>query len=524
MALLRSGALVGAFTLASRILGFVRDVMIAAVLGAGPVADAFVVAFRFPNLFRNLVAEGAFSVAFVPLYSRAVEERGNEGARAFAGEVLAVLLATLALATEAAMAAMPWLMAVIAPGFVESPEKYALAVELTRITFPYLLCMALVALLGGMLNSHFRFAAAAASPVLLNLTLIAALLLSAGEVLRAGHALAWAVVVAGIGQFLWLALATQRQRLLPTLPRPRLTPQVRRLLRLMLPGAFGASVIQINIVVATMIASLLPTGAVASLYYADRLYQLPLGVIGTAIGTVLLPELARKLRNHDPAGAMLSQNRALEAALLLTVPAAAALAAIATPITVVLFQHGAFGAEASRATSAALAAFALGLPAYVIVKALAPAFFAREDTVTPVRAAVAAVVTNIVLSLALIRPLGPTGIALATSLAAWVNAAGLAAALWRHEHLALDADFRRRVPRIVLASAVMAAGLMLGTRALGAALAAGLALKVSALAALVLGGAALYGALALAFGAVEPALVKRLLGLAGGRGAPLDRT
>jgi len=273
-----------------------------------------------------------------------------------------------------------------------------------------------------------------------------------------------------------------------------------------------------------MIASLLPTGAVASLYYADRLYQLPLGVIGTAIGTVLLPELARKLRNHDPAGAMLSQNRALEAALLLTVPAAAALAAIATPITVVLFQHGAFGAEASRATSAALAAFALGLPAYVIVKALAPAFFAREDTVTPVRAAVAAVVTNIVLSLALIRPLGPTGIALATSLAAWVNAAGLAAALWRHEHLALDADFRRRVPRIVLASAVMAAGLMLGTRALGAALAAGLALKVSALAALVLGGAALYGALALAFGAVEPALVKRLLGLAGGRGAPLDRT
>jgi len=523
MALLRSGALVGAYTLASRILGFVRDVMIAAVLGAGPVADAFVVAFRFPNLFRNLVAEGAFSVAFVPLYSRAVEERGAEGARTFAGQVLAVLLATLALVTIAALAAMPWLMAVIAPGFIETPAKYQLAVELTRITFPYLLCMALVALLGGMLNSHFRFAAAAAAPVLLNITLIAALLLAVGLRVAPGHALAWAVVVAGIGQFLWLAAAAARQGLLPTLPRPRLTPDVRRLLALMLPGAFGAGVIQINIVVATMIASLLPTGAVASLYYADRLYQLPLGVIGTAIGTVLLPELARKLRSHDPAGAMLSQNRALEAALLLTLPAAAALAAIATPITAVLFQHGAFGAAATRTTAAALAAFALGLPAYVIVKALAPAFFAREDTVTPVRAAVVAVVTNVVLSLLLIRPLGPTGIALATSLAAWVNACGLALSLWRHEHLILDAGFRRRVPRIVAASVAMAVCLRLGVHSLGNAFAAGLAYKIAALAALVSGGAACYGVLALLLGAVELELVKRFIRLAGRRGAPLDR-
>jgi len=524
MALLRSGVLVGAYTMASRILGFVRDVMIAVVLGAGPVADAFVVAFRFPNLFRNLVAEGAFSVAFVPLYSRAVEERGQKGALAFAGEVLAVLLTALALVTIAALATMPWLMAVIAPGFVGTPAKYQLAVELTRITFPYLLCMALVALLGGMLNSHFRFAAAAVAPVLLNLTLIAALLLlPSGLAPSPGHALAWAVVVAGIGQFLWLAASAARHGLLPSLPRPRLTPAVRRLLRLMLPGAFGAGVIQINIVIATMIASLLPTGAVAGLYYADRLYQLPLGVIGTAIGTVLLPELARKLRAGDESGAMLSQNRALEAALLFTLPAAAALAAIATPITMVLFQHGAFGPEATRTTAAALAAFAIGLPAYVIVKALAPAFFAREDTVTPVRAAVIAVVTNIVLSLALIRPLGPTGIALATSLAAWVNAAGLAFSLWRHAHLPLDAAFRRRVPRIVLASVALAVGLHLGARTLSMAFAGGLPFKIAGLAALVGGGALLYGALVLALGAVELALVKRLTGLAGKAGAPLDR-
>ena len=520
MALLRSSALVGAYTMASRILGFVRDMMIAAALGAGPVADAFVVAFRFPNLFRNLVAEGAFSVAFVPLYSRAVEERGHQGAMVFAGEVLAVLLTALALVTVAALAAMPWLMALIAPGFLSSPEKYALAVELTRITFPYLLCMALVALLGGVLNSHFRFAAAAAAPVLLNLTLIAALLLPRRWSTTPGHALAWAVVMAGIGQFLWLAWSAARHRLLPSLPRPRLTPAVRRLMRLMLPGAFGAGVIQINIVVATMIASLLPTGAVAGLYYADRLYQLPLGVIGTAIGTVLLPELSRKLRAGDEQGAGQSQNRALEFALLFTLPAAAALAAIATPIVSVLFQHGAFGPEATRMTAAALTAFALGLPAYVIVKALAPAFFAREDTATPVRAAVLAVVTNIVLSLALLHPLGPTGIALATSLAAWVNAAALAVSLWRHAHLALDAGFRRRVPRIALASAAMASCLVLAARALGSALAGGLALKIAALAALVAGGIVLYGALALGLGAVELALVKRVLGGWRQRGSP----
>ena len=411
-------------------------------------------------------------------------------------------------------------MALIAPGFLSSPGKYALAVELTRITFPYLLCMALVALLGGMLNSHFRFAAAAAAPVLLNLMLIAALLLPRSWGATPGHALAWAVVAAGIGQFLWLAWSAARHRLLPSLPRPRLTPAVRRLVRLMLPGAFGAGVIQINIVVATMIASLLPTGAVAGLYYADRLYQLPLGVIGTAIGTVLLPELSRKLRAGDEQGAAESQNRALEFALLFTLPAAAALAAIATPIVSVLFQHGAFGPQATRMTAAALAAFALGLPAYVIVKALAPAFFAREDTATPVRAAVLAVATNIMLSLALLHPLGPTGIALATSLAAWVNAAALAVSLWRHAHLALDADFRRRVPRIVLASAVMAACLVLGARSLESALAGGLAFKIAALAALVTGGIVLYGALALGLGAVELALVKRVLGGWRQRGSP----
>ena len=511
MALLKSSFTVGGYTMASRVLGFVRDMMIAAVLGAGPVADAFVVAFRFPNLFRNLVAEGAFSAAFVPLFSRSIEEGSKETAVAFAGEVLAVMLTALGLFTLAAMAAMPWLMAVIAPGFLGDPEKYDLAVQLTQITFPYLLCMMLVAILGGMLNAYFRFTAAAAAPILLNITLIVALLLPIKSDAAPGRAQAWAVVVAGIGQFLWLVWSAKRHGVLPRLPRPRLTPEVRRLLRLMLPGAFGAGVVQINIVVATMIASLLPTGAVASLYYANQLYQLPIGVIGTAIGTVLLPELSRKLRSGDGAGAAESQNRALELALLFTLPAATALIAIAQPITVVLFQHGAFGPDDARVTAYAVAAFAFGLPAYVIVKSLAPAFFAREDTATPVRAAVVAVVTNIALSLALIGPLGATGIALATSLAAWTNVAVLVYWLRRHAHFALDAGFRRRVPRSALASILMASGLVLGAAALSGPLGGGLALKIAALAVLVLGGLALYGALVLGLGAAEMDLLKRLV-------------
>jgi len=511
MALLKSSITVGGYTMASRVLGFVRDMMIAAVLGAGPVADAFVVAFRFPNLFRNLVAEGAFSAAFVPLFSRSIEEGGKEAAVAFAGEVLAIMLTALSLFTLVAMAAMPWLMAVIAPGFLGDPEKYDLAVQLTRITFPYLLFMMLVAVLGGMLNAYFRFTAAAAAPILLNVTLIVALLLPTESDAAQGHAQAWAVVVAGIGQFLWLVWSAKRHGVLPRLPRPRLTPDVRRLMRLMLPGAFGAGVVQINIVVATMIASLLPTGAVASLYYANQLYQLPIGVIGTAIGTVLLPELSRKLRSGDGAGAAESQNRALELALLFTLPAAAALIAIAEPITVVLFQHGAFGPNDARVTAYALAAFALGLPAYVIVKSLAPAFFAREDTATPVRAAVVAVVANIALSLILIRPLGTTGIALATSLAAWTNVAVLVYWLRRHAHFTLDAGFRRRVPRAALASVLMAGGLVLGANALSGPLGGGLAPKIAALATLVLGGLVLYGALALGLGAAETGVLKRVV-------------
>ena len=504
MALLRSAATVGGYTLLSRVLGFVRDILIAAFLGAGPVADVFVVAFRIPNLFRRLVAEGAFTAAFVPLFSRRLEDEGRRAALEFAGEALSILFTSLLVFTVLAEIAMPWLMYGLAPGFADDPSKFTLAVDLTRITFPYLLCMAVVALVSGMLNAVYRFVAAAAAPLLLNVFLIG-VLLGFGEAgnQTLGRALAWGVTAAGLAQVIWLLAAGARAGLRVPARRPRLTPSVRRLLVLLAPGAVGAGVIQLNLLVGTIIASFLPTGAIAYLYYADRVYQLPLGVIGIALGTALLPLLSRQLKAGDDDAAMASLNRALEVSLLFTLPAAAALVVIPQPIIAVLFEHGRFTAADSSATAMALAAFASGLPAYVLIKVLAPGFFAREDTVTPVKYAAAGVAANLALSLALFKPLGHVGIALATAASAWLSAALLARGLWVRRHLVPDARLRRRVPRAILASALMAGALMAAASWLSRPLAAELPSQVAALAALVAGGVVVYAGLAQLLGAAD---------------------
>lgn len=510
MGLARSFFTVGGYTGISRVLGFVRDILMAAAIGTGPVADAFFVAFRFPNFFRRLFAEGAFNAAFVPLFARRLEESGRAAAERFAEEVLAVLLAALAVVTLAAMLAMPWLMHVLAPGFSDDPEKFDLAVLLTRITFPYLLFMALVALLGGVLNALYRFTAFAAAPVVLNLCFILALVVVIPLTGRAGPVLAWTVSLAGIAQFLVMLWACRRAGVSLHLPMPQLTPGVRRTLQLMGPGVLSAGALQLNLVVGTMIASL-QDGAVSYLYYADRVYQLPLGLIGIAIGVVLLPELARKLRAGQDAAALDSLNRGLELALLLTLPAAVALVAIPHPIIAVLFERGAFDAAAAEATAWALGAFALGVPAYVLVKILQPAFFAREDTVSPLKSAVAGVAVNIVLSLALFFAIGHVGIALATAAAAWVQAGTLGVWLRRAGHLRLDDRLRRRLPRIAAASAVMGGGLLAGHWGLADWLAAGPERAIPALALLVAGGAGGYGALALATGAADLEMLKGYL-------------
>jgi putative peptidoglycan lipid II flippase len=503
MALFRSAATVGSFTLVSRLFGFARDILTAAVLGTGPVADAFFVALRLPNLFRSLFAEGAFSAAFVPLFAGTLAERNPEAARRFAEDTLAVLLTALLLFLLLGEILMPWVMALIAPGFVADPAKFHLVVALTRITFPYLLFIALVALEAGVLNSLDRFAAAAATPILLNLSLIAALLASRRFGWHDGHALAWAVSAAGLAQFLWLTLCAARAGIGLRLPRPHLTPQVRHTLLLMAPGALGAGVTQLNLLISTALASLLPGGSVSYLYYADRLNQLPLGVVGIAVGTAILPSLSRQLRLGEEAGAVATQNRGLELALLLTLPAAVGLAALARPLLAVLFQRGAFGPAATAATAAALSAYAAGLPGFVLVKILAPGFFARQDTRTPVQIAILAMAVNLVLTLALMRPLAHVGIALATAAAGWVNALSLYAVLVRRRHFRLDRRARRNLPRIAFAALAMGAVLALLRAALAAPLAGPIVPRIGALAALLGAGFASFALFAVVLGILD---------------------
>jgi putative peptidoglycan lipid II flippase len=460
MKLYRGVATVGAMTALSRVLGFARDVLIAAVLGTSYVADAFFVAFRVPNMFRRLFAEGAFDAAFIPLFAKHLHAEGAEAARAFASRTLSGLTVLLVGFTLLAEIAMPWLMLLLAPGFAGDPAKFDLAVLLSRIALPYLVCMSLVALYTGILNAYGRFAAAAFAPTLLNVVLIAVLLAfvaSGGErQSAAGMALAWGITVSGVLQVLVVLFAAIRSGMRVPWTRPRFGPDMRRLVKLATPGILAGGMAQLTLVISTVIATL-QDRVVSWLYYAERLFQLPLGIIGVAIGVVLLPALSHKLRTGDHAAVLASENRALEFALLLTMPAATALFIAAAPIIRVLFERGAFTPEDSAATAAMLAAFALGLPAYVLIKVLHPSFFAREDTKTPMLFAGISMAANIALSLALFFTVGATGIAAAAALSGWINVALLALALRRREGLMPDRTFRRRLGGILAASAIMGA-------------------------------------------------------------------
>lgn len=516
MSLLKSAATVGGFTLMSRVLGFLRDQLIAFTLGTGYVAEAFFVAQRFPNLFRALFAEGAFNNAFVPLFAKRVEGEGEAKAREFAIDVFSVLLAWLVLFSALAMIAMPVVIYVIAPGFHADGERFDLAVDLTRICFPYLLFMSLTALQSGVLNSLNRFTAAAAAPILLNIVMIAsnvvAWFLATGNTPATGYIFAWGLFASGVAQYALLAIACRRanMRLLPRWPR--LTPEVKRVIALSGPGIVSGGVMQINLVVATMLATTIP-GAVAFLYYADRLYQLPLGVIGVAIGVVLLPDLSRKLRAGNEAGALASQNRALELSMFLTLPSAIALMAIPVPIIRTVFEHGAFTRADTLAVAPAVLAFASGLPAFSLSKVFQPGFYAREDTRTPMRFALVSVAVNIAGSLILSRFLGHVGIALATSLAAWVNAALLGVTLSRRGLFTLDERSRKRLPRIVASGLIMGGLLLGGSWLLAADYAEGAGFR-AALAGLVLlvsGGILSYFALAHVTGAMRLGEIKSML-------------
>ena len=559
MSLLRSMATVSGFTALSRILGFIRDILMGYFLGSSHAADAFFAAFKFPNIFRRIFGEGAFNSAFVPLFSRELTSKGRKEAMHFASQTFSILAIVLLIITIIAIPLMSWITMVHAPGFsavktfrgdsnnnevsfdikikgskaiyfvIENggdaeiknitlvknnndtenlldqsnwlsekgklikkyslskdknftrikgnaliknskegntnlsiyrnhPDTFNLTVTLSKITFIYLLCMALVAHMSGVLNTIKIFGMPAAAPVLLNMTFLAGFLISSifwglkGDPVKYAHVAAWCVFVAGFLQLGALYFTCFRKGLRIRLCKPKISPQIKRLFVLMGPGVLAAGIQQINLLVGSIIASF-REGAISYLYYSERVYQLPLGVIGIGLGVILLPEVTKRLRNGDQIGAITSMNRGIELAMLLTIPASIALIVIPYPIISTLFQHGAFTAEDANLTALSLAGFAIGIPGYVLVRVLQPGYFARENTKTPMLIAGVTVIVNIVFSIILFDSLGHIGIAIATSIAAWVNVALLLFGLrnfWKP-----DARLKSRMPKILIASIVM---------------------------------------------------------------------
>jgi putative peptidoglycan lipid II flippase len=465
MSLLRAMTTVGGLTGVSRLAGFVRDIIAASILGAGPIADAFFVALKLPNFFRRVTGEGAFSVSFVPLYAQALEQEGREAADRFAGNAIVVMFGVLSVFCILVMLLMPYIMFAIAPGFVGGSVRFDLAVELSRITFPYLLFISLTALLGGVMNALGRFAPFAFAPVIFNMAQVVFLLMS-GLFESAGHALAWGIFTAGILQLIWLWLCVRRSNFRFIWSRPIIDDKVKAVFRLMGPGLLGAGVMHINLFADMMMASFLKEGSISYLYYADRLNQLPLGMVGIAVGTALLPLLSRAMSRGDHTEARDLFNRAFEYCLLLALPAAVALMIIPYPIITTLFERGAFTHNDSIETSWVLAGYAIGLPAYITTKVFSTAHWARQDTATPVRIAIVGIVVNIGLSLILIQFIGVAGIAFSTGISGWVQYVMHLRALKDHPSAHFDEAFKKRARGIILSSVAMALILALSMFAL----------------------------------------------------------
>jgi putative peptidoglycan lipid II flippase len=458
MRIIRAVATVGGFTGVSRIFGLVRESLMSHIIGASPLTDAFLVAFKFPNFFRRFFAEGAFNASFIPQFSGQLAAEGREPAKLLAERVMAVLGTTLIIFVIFIIIATPWVMNVIAPGFSETPERLEMAITFTRITFSYILFISIAALLSGVLNSLDRFAAAAAAPIILNIVMIAAMLFFPYADLATGKALSWAVFLSGVLQLGWLYGACWRSGFRLKLRLPRLTPEVRKVMRLMVPGAIGAGVMNINLFLDMVFASLLPSGSISFLHYADRLNQLPLSLFGIAMGTALLPSLSRQIRLGEEHKALTIQGLAVELSLQLTIPAALGLALLSYPIINLLY--GLKGDEIT-ATADALAAFATGIPAYVLSKVFATGFFARQDTKTPVKIALASIACNLTLNVVLMGPFSHIGLAIATSIAAWVNASVQLIVLQRRGWFFLTPQVQKTAAKVLVSAMTMGGGLIL---------------------------------------------------------------
>lgn len=460
MSLLKPVFTIGSYTAISRVLGFLRDMYIATILGAGALMDTFLVSFKLPNFFRNTFAEGAFNASFVPLFTGINTEQGIDKAKDFAERVLAFMLMILIIFTVIMEIIMPWSMIVLAPGFSGDNKQFDMAVLLTRITFPYLVFISMVSLFGAILNSIGRFAAFAASPIYLNLTLIFSLWALSKITETPAHALALGVTLSGIIQLVIIIRAARKEGIVLKLRKPKLDNEVKLLLRRMVPGMLGTGVMQINLWVDMMIGTLIPS-AISYIYYADRINQLPLAMIGIAVGTAVLPLLSRYVKENNIKELHYTQSRALEIAAFFTLPASVALFVIPYPIITVLFEHGAFSGKDALATSYALSAFALGLPAFVLVKLYVPTFFAMGDTKTPVKVAVICLAVNVLLNLTFINLLPALGLmphiglALATSCASWLNFTLLMITLKKRKMVSLDKGARLRLIRIAASAIIM---------------------------------------------------------------------
>ena len=516
MSLVRNVGTIGGLTMVSRIAGMAREMIFSRVLGANAVTDAWFQAFIIPNVFRRLFAEGAFSAAFVPMFSKRLHgEGGLESARSFSNDVLAVFLPVLIALAALFEIAMPGVIWLLADKPVD-PANFDTAVDFARIMFPYIVLVSMVTLFTGMLNSVSRFAPGASFPIILNLVLIAALLAgerwmaSGASAEQVAYALAWAVTAAGVMQLAWLYFWVRVAGFRPRLLWPRVTPEVKRLGVIALPAAIGGGAYQINTLVQLYFLNQLDSGAVSYMNYADRLNQLPLGIIGIALGTAILPTLSRFVGGNNREGASRIQSDAIELAMLLTLPATAALAICGIPFVTMIFQGGRFAPEDAATTGLVLTALVMGLPAYVLVKVLVPGFYARADTRTPVYAALAALAVFVALNIALLHRFGVVGVAAASAAGAWLNAAVLYTVLVARGHYRAPASLLFRIGKQALAAAAMGAALWFARDLLADYYAAGLFARLFALAALILCAASVYFSVAFAIGAVDRQRIAQL--------------
>jgi len=454
---------VGGYTLLSRLTGLARDIMLAAFLGAGPIADAFYVAWRLPNVFRAIFAEGAFNTAFIPAYAHVHGKGGDGSARLFASHIFTLLFLSQVILLVVAWLFMPQVISLLAPGFADDSEQRRLAIELTRITFPYLLLITLVTLYGGMLNVMQRYASASAASIFLNISMMATLAVAAWFP-SVGHAAAWGILISGFLQYFLLAGDLARHGGLPRFAPLKLDEDVRAFFRAIGPATLGSMGTQVAIFADTIIATFLAAGALSALYYAERLYQLPIGVIGIAIGTVLLPEMSRRIAAGDDAGAMASQRRAFEFTLLTSVPFVAAFITVPDVIMRAVFLRGAFTAADAAAAGATLAAYAVGLIPFVMIRSAVSAFYARKDTATPVKASLTGLAVNLALKVLLMGSLAQVGLALATATGAWINLLLVLGFAVRAGYLEFDRPLVQALLKFLASGLILAAALWLSAK------------------------------------------------------------